>query len=263
MMTPFPAFVRRDVLATISYRTAVVFDLAWGSIQVFLYFFISRVVGLSPSADLGRAPTYFAFALAGILMSLIVSSAASEIASRLRDEQLTGTLELLVAQPIRGGTLALATAGFPFAYALARVALYLAIAIGALDLSTSHTSWVGVAVMLLVAGLAFVGLGVAAAAVTLVLKRAAVIDVAIFGMTFVSGALFPLNVLPAWLRPLGDVMPTKPAFDGLRAALFGSGGWGEDAVVLTGITVVVLPLSLWAFEAAITHAKRKGTLAQY
>jgi ABC-type multidrug transport system permease subunit len=262
-VTALPAFLRRDVLATTSYRTAVAFDLAWGSIQVFLYFFISRVVGLSPSADLGKAPTYFAFALAGILMSLIVSSGASEIASRLRDEQLTGTLELLVAQPIRGGTLALATAGFPFAYALGRVVLYLAIAIGALSLSTSHTSWIGVAVMLVAAGFAFLGLGIAAAAVTLIFKRAAVIDVAIFGMTFVSGALFPLSVLPSWLRPLGHVMPTKPAFDGLRAALFGSGGWGEDALILAGVAIVVLPLAIWAFEAAINHAKRKGTLAQY
>ena len=52
-----------------------------------------------PAADLQGAPSYFAFAVAGILVSLVVASATAEIAGRVRDEQLTGTLELLCAQP--------------------------------------------------------------------------------------------------------------------------------------------------------------------
>jgi ABC-2 type transport system permease protein len=261
-VTQLLALARRDLLVTASYRTALVFDLGWGSVELFLYYFISRVVGLSPSASLGAAPSYFAFALAGILMSLIVSSAASEIASRLREEQLTGTLELLVAQPVRGVTLAVGTAGFPLVYAVTRVGLYLLIAVGALGLSTGRTDWAGVVVLLLVAGLAFLGLGIAAAAVTLVFKRASIVDAAIFAMTFVSGALFPLSVLPSWLRPIGDVMPTRPAFDGLRRALYG-GSWGRDAVVLGGIAAVALPIATRLFDAALVHAKRRGTLAQY
>jgi ABC-2 type transport system permease protein len=262
-VTTFAALGRRDFLLTSSYRTAVVFDVGWGTIQVLLYFFISRVVGLSPSADLGAAPSYFAFALAGILMSLIVSSATSDIGSRLREEQLTGTLELLVAQPLRGVELALGTATFPFVYAVVRVWLYLLIAVAGLGLSTSHTDWLGVVVLLVLGGLAFVGLGIAAAAVTLVFKRAAVVDAAIFAMTFVSGALFPLSVLPGWLRPIGKVMPTRPAFEGLRHALFGGGGWGLDALVLGAIAIVAIPVAVLLFDAALTHAKRRGTLAQY
>ena len=261
-MSALAALARRDLLLTASYRTGFAFDLAWGTIDVLVYYFISRVVGLAPGAGLQGAPSYFAFALAGILMSLIVSSAGSEIASGLRQEQLTGTLELLVAQPVRSASLAFGTAAFPFLYALARVALYLAIAVAGLGLATGSTDWLGVAAMLVVAGLAFVGLGIAAAAAVVVFKRGAIVDAAIFAMTFVSGALFPLSVLPGWLQAIGKVMPTRPAFDGLRAALFG-GSWGADALVLLGVAALTIPVSLVLFELALAHAKRRGTLAQY
>jgi ABC-2 type transport system permease protein len=261
-VTALAALARRDFLLTRSYRTGFVFDLGWGTVNVFLYYFISRVVGLSPGADLGAARDYFAFALAGILMSLIVDSASSEIASRLREEQLTGTLELLVAQPVRGVAIAFGTAAFPVAYAVARVFLYLAIAIGVLHLETANADWPGVVAMLLLAGLAFVALGIAAAAVTLVFKKVAIVGVAIFAMTFVSGALFPLSVLPGWLQPVGRYMPTRPAFEGLRGALYG-GGWARDAGVLAGIAAVGIPLAVLLFDAALAHAKRRGTVAQY
>jgi ABC-2 type transport system permease protein len=257
------ALAWRDFSVTRSYRAALVFDLAWGLVDLFLYYFLSRIVSAS-GADLHGAPSYFAFAVAGVLGSLIVGSATAEIASRMRDEQLTGTLELLTAQPIRTAELALGTAAFPLAYAVVRVALYFVVAVVALGLPTGKIDAVGVAVVLVLSGFAFIPLGIAAAAVTVVLKRGgAIVDAGVFAMTFVSGALFPLAVLPGWLQAIGKVMPTRPAFDGLRHALFGGGGWGGNALVLLAIGVVGAPLSIALLDAALRHARRAGTLAQY
>ena len=233
-------------------------------IDLVLYFFISKVVGPIPAADLSGAPSYFAFAIAGILASLIVASATTEIASKMREEQLTGTLELLVAQPLRGAQLAFGTAAFPFAYAIARVGLYLGIAVVVLNLETTTIDWLGVVVMLLLAGAAFVRSGVLAAAATVVFKRGgSIVDAAIFAMTFVSGALFPLSVLPGWLEPIGKAMPSRFAYDGLRAALFTGEGWSADALVLLAIAVVGIPLSVLVFGRALGYAKKRGTLSQY
>ncbi|MBA3841369.1 MAG: ABC transporter permease [Actinobacteria bacterium] len=253
----------RDFVTTRSYRAALVFDLVWGVVDLLLYFFISKIVNLA-GADLHGAPSYFAFAVAGVLGSLIVGSATAEIASRIREEQLTGTLELLTAQPIHTAELALGTAVFPLLYAVVRVALYFAIAVVALDLPTAHTDLLGATVLLLLSAFAFLPLGIAAAAVTVVLKRgSAIVDAGVFAMTFVSGALFPLSVLPGWLRAIGRVMPTKPAFDGLRHALFGGGGWGGDALILLTIGCIGAPLSVALLDAGLRHARRTGTLAQY
>ena len=96
------------------------FDLAWGVIDLLLYYFISDIV--DPTADeLGAAPSYFAFATAGIVMSLVVYATSTEVAYRVRDEQLTGTLEMLCAQPLRPVELALGVTAFPLVFAVARV----------------------------------------------------------------------------------------------------------------------------------------------
>lgn len=263
-MSALAALARRDFLLQRSYRLALGFDLAWGVIDLVLYYFISKVVGPVTEADLQGAPSYFAFAVAGILMALVVGSATADIASRIREEQLTGTLELLCAEPLRSVQLAFGTAAFPFAFAIARVALYTGIAVVLLDLPTAEVDWVGVAVILALGGLAFVGLGILAAAVTVVFMRgASIVDAVIFGMTFVSGALVPMSVLPGWVEAIGSLMPTAPAFEGLRDALFVGSGWGPEALILMGVAVVLVPLSVLAFDAALRHARRRGTLSQY
>jgi ABC-2 type transport system permease protein len=257
------ALFGRDLSMQRSYRFSLAYDLFWGLMEVVLYYFVSRVVGGIPAEDLGRAPTYFAFALAGILMALIVGSATGEISSRVREEELAGTLEALVAQPVRAWELATGWAAFPLLWAFARLALYLALAVAMLDLDASEVSWAGVLLMLAAAALAFFPLGVLAAAATVVFKRGgAIVGVAIFAMTLLGGALFPVSVLPGWLEAIGKVMPTRFAFDGMRAALFG-GGWGGDALVLTAIGVVAVPLSVWLFALALERAKQDGSLAQY
>ncbi len=263
-MNAIAALARRDFLVARSYRIAFAFDLAWGVIDLLLYFFLSHIIGDEGSTDLHGAPSYFAFAVAGVLASLVVGSATSAISASIRTEQVTGTLEMLVAQPIRTFELAFGTAAYPFAYALARVGLYLLIAIAALHLPTGKIDWLGLLVMLPAAGVAFVPLGILAAAVTVVFKRGqSIVDALIFGMTFISGAVIPISVLPGWLQPIGNVMPTKPAFDGLRDALFRDGGWGIDALKLLAFGAVGVPIAVYALERAFRRAKRTGSLAQY
>jgi ABC-2 type transport system permease protein len=251
---------RRDFVQARSYRTALAFDLGWGVVNVLVYYFISKV--FPQSGGLGKAPSYFAFAFAGILVSLVVSSTASDVASKLREEQLTGTLEMLVAQPLRSAEIALGAAVFPTGYALARVVLYVLVAVSVLDLRTGETRWTGVVLILVLSTGAFLALGIAAAAAVLVLKKVAVVDVAIFAMTFVSGALFPLSVLPGWLQAVGRDMPTEPAFAGMRAGLYG-GSYAGDAAILAGVGLVGVPISLLLFARALAYAKRRGTISEY
>lgn len=263
-MSALLALARRDFLIAASYRLPFFADVSWGVIDLVLFFFISRVVGPVPAADLQGAPSYFAFAVAGILLSLMIGSATGDIAGRIRDEQLTGTLELLCAQPLRTWQLAAGYAAYPLIYAAVRVGVYLVIAVVALDLATDDTDWLGVVVMLAVSALSFGTLGILAGAAVLAFKQGeGVVDAAVFAMTFVSGALFPLSVLPDWLEPVGRAMPTSFAFDGLRDALFGGSGWATEALALLAIGLVGIPLAMLVFAAALRHAKRRGNLAEY
>ena len=258
------SLARRDFEINRSYRTAFVLDLFWGAIDVLFYYYVSRIVGVSPETDLGAAPSYFAFALAGMAISVVILSATTTISGRIREEQLTGTLEFICANPVRSSEFALGTAAYPFMYASVRVGVYLVVGVAFLGLSAGDVNWAGVAVIVPLSAFSMLGIGVLAGAATVVFKRGgSVVTVAVFGMTFISGALFPIELLPAWLQPLGQAMPTAAALDGLREALYGGGGVWSAALILTAWGIVLLPLSLWLFAAAVDKARVQGALAQY
>jgi ABC-2 type transport system permease protein len=261
---PLLALARRDYSIFSSYRFALVFDLLYGLIDLLIYFFISRTFEDASTADLGGAPSYFAFVTVGIVITLVIGAASAEVGWRLREEQLTGTLETLVAQPIRSWQIALGVAGWPFAFAFARAAFYLFVAATLLDVDLSRASWAGGFLVLLAAALALLGLGIALGALVVAFKRGnnIVAFVSVI-LGFAGGAFFPLAVLPGWLEFIGKLLPTRFVFDGVRAALFAGSGWGGDALVLLGYSVIGLPLALWAFSTALRYAKRRGSLAEY
>jgi ABC-type multidrug transport system permease subunit len=261
---PLWALTRRDYSVASSYRFAIGFDLFYGLIDLLVYFFIARTFKGASSAHLGGAPSYFAFVTVGIVITLVISAASATIGLRLREEQLTGTLETLAAQPIRSWQIALGMAGWPFAFAIVRGAVYLLVAATLLGVDVSRASWVGVALVLLAAGLALLGLGVALGAAVVIFKRGNnIVGFVSLALGFAGGAFFPLAVLPGWLEFLGKLMPTRFIFDGTRAALFKGAGWGEDTLVLLAYSVIGLPLALWAFSRAVRHARRRGSLAEY
>lgn len=258
------AIARRDFEINRSYRVAFVLDIFWGAIDLLFYYYFSKIVGLAPSVDLDGAPSYFAFAVAGMAVSVLVLSATTTISSRVREEQLTGTLEFICANPVRSSEFALGTATYPFVYASVRVTIYLVLGVAFLGVAAGDVNWAGVAVIVPLSSFAMLGLGVLSAAATVVFKRGgSVVTVAVFAMTFISGALFPISLLPDWLQPIGEAMPTAAALDGLREALYGGGAVWSEALVLVGWAVVLLPVSLWVFAKAVKKARAQGALAQY
>ena len=75
--------------------------------------------------------------------------------------------------------------------------IYLVLGVAFLGLRAGDVNWAGVALIVPLSAFAMLGIGVLAAAATVVFKRGgSVVTVAVFGMTFISGALFPISLLP-------------------------------------------------------------------
>jgi ABC-2 type transport system permease protein len=250
-------------LLTRSYRNTFLLELILGVINMLVYYFISKTFPDVSSSELQGAPSYFDFAVVGIIVTVVVGATATQLAARVRQEQLAGTLEALFIQPLKSAEVALGLVGLPFLFAMVRAAFYLAVASIFLNLEVSNASWVGAAVMLLVTGAAMGTIGIATGAFVLVVKRGDLLTgMILFAMGFVSGSVFPVSVLPSWLQPIGAIVPTRFAFDGLRAALFGT-SWYGDALGLAAFAVVFLPLAIWFFAGALSWSKRRASLAQY
>ena len=242
----------------------MVLDLAFGAISVLVYYFISQTFKGATTNNLSGASNYFDFAAVGVVVTMVVTAAGIGLARRVREEQLTGTLEALVAQPVRTAELFSGLGALPFLLACVRSLIYLIVAALLLNLDVSHTNWVGFVAMLVATGAAMSAVGMLAGGIVLVVKRGEVlIGVLILAMTLVGGAYFPIEVLPSWLQPLAEVVPTRFAYDGLRQALFDGGGWSGDVLALLAFTAVAVPAALWLGGHALAFARRRGTLSQY
>jgi ABC-2 type transport system permease protein len=264
VVRPFVALVRRDFQVRRSYRVAFALDLVLGFLNLLIYYFISRTFADVGTADLGGAPSYFAYALVGIVLGVIVAAATMETASVLRQEQLTGTLEALATQPVNAMQLSLGLAVLPIVFATLRVTFYLLVAAVWLHIDVARASWGGLAAIFVATALAMLAIGVTSCAVVLVVKRGdALVGMVIFGMGILSGAVFPVSVLPAWLGAIGELLPMRFAFDGARSAIFEGRGWSGDVAFLLVFSAVVLPMSLLLFREALALARRSGSLGQY
>jgi ABC-2 type transport system permease protein len=258
------AIVERDFAITRSYRLAFVLDIFFVVVNLAVFYFISRTFRNATTADLHGAPSYFAFAAVGIALTTVIDTASVGLARRVRDEQLTGTLEVLLTHPIRIAELAFGLAGFPFVFALIRTTVYLIVVAFWANIDLTVEKVFGLVVVLVASGVAFCALGVLLAAITLIVKRGdTLIGMLVYAMGFISGAFFPVSVLPDWIEAVGRVMPTRFAFDGLRSAMFHGSGWGADAGLLVLYGLVGIPLALWLFNRALQLGRRRGSLGQY
>jgi ABC-2 type transport system permease protein len=256
--------VRRDYLITRSYRLAFALDAFGGVVYLGTYFFISETFEGVPSGSLQGAPSYFAFAAVGAAIGAVIDTVTTGIALQLREEQLTGTLEMLAVQPVTSSDLCLGLVGFPFLFGLFRAALYLIVGGIWMNLSVTTVSWPGVVVMFVLTGAALATLGISSGALVLLFKRGLmIVGLGISLMTLLSGAVFPTSTLPDWLQPIAKVLPLRFAFDGVRSAMFQGGGWQWDALWLAVFGFTGIPIALFAFDRAFFHTKRKAALGQY
>lgn len=256
------ALARRDWLVSRSYRIAFLLDLLFGVLSLLIYFFISRTFGDETTRDLAGADTYFDFAAVGVALAVVIQASSVRLAQRVREEQLTGALEILIAQPITALELALGMAGFHFLFAVVRAVAYLFVAGSLLGADFSQADWGGFFVVLAAAGVALIPIGVLLGGTVLVLRRAETpAAFVMLGLSLLGGAYFPISVLPGWLQPLAEVLPTTFAFEGVRAALYRGEGWPLPALKLLAFGLIALPVTVVLFRGALDGARRRGSLS--
>jgi len=80
---------------------------------------------------------------------------------------------------------------------------------------------------------------------------AGVMNFVIFPMFFASSALYPLAVMPGWLKAVAHVNPLTYEVEGLRGFLLGGGHPGVDLLVTLAWFVVLMAAATRAYPKAI------------
>jgi ABC-2 type transport system permease protein len=97
----------------------------------------------------------------------------------------------------------------------------------------------------------FIGLGLVFASKIKDMQGYSIImNFVVFPLFFLSGALYPLNNLPAWLRVLSYLDPLTYGVDGLRGALVGLAvrGIPLNLIIMAAVSALMVFLGAWSFE---------------
>jgi ABC-2 type transport system permease protein len=262
------AFIRRELAALGGYRTAFIIRIFGFGLAAASLLFLSRFVGaaINPHLAVYRG-NYLGFVVIGFLATEFQQVGVSGLAQRIRFAQMMGTLEAEVATPAPPWMVLGAPPVYEFAASSLRSAAYLLGAKLLLGLDLSRVNLVSLAISVPLIIAAFSGLGLLAAATTMLVRRMNPVAMVIGSLSFfLSGVMYPVTVLPAWLREVGRLLPLTHALAVLRGALLVGAGPGELRESLLALLIfagVLAPIGAGLFAFALKRARVDGSLSHY
>ena len=99
------AFLKRDFLIEVSYRTAFVLQAFGIVLSILIWKFIAGFVNHPSDAPGMENYDYFAYVVLGLAFFHFLSSAVTAFSTKVRNEQMTGTLEAMLVTPTAAGTI--------------------------------------------------------------------------------------------------------------------------------------------------------------
>jgi ABC-2 type transport system permease protein len=206
------------------------------------------------SMQFGRMQgNYQAFLFPGIIgMALLVTSIRSGI-SIIRDQE-QGFLRVVLLAPVSRSAIVLGKAfgGCTVAVFQGIVILLLSFIVG-VSLSPQIALY-SIGIMILMAfGLVCTGLIIASFQKSFEGFNL-IMSLLIMPMFFLSGSLFPIHILPEWMKTLTYVNPLTYGVDALRMVIIGMSTFSLriDLVILACFAFLMLAAAAWTFERKST-----------
>jgi ABC-2 type transport system permease protein len=268
--TVVSASVRRALVEETSELTPLVLQLVSFGLGLLSQAFLGNLVDAGSNAALGAYQGHFAtFLLLGLAFLDLQNSTVGGLSHAIRNAQLHGSLESMLATPTPVSRLLFALAVPDVVLALFRLVLYAAAGALLFHLQLGDVNLLGLGAVLIAAIAAFAALAVSGAALTMILRRADPLSLLVAATSVIAGGVFyPRSILPKWLVVTGDLLPIAPALDALRAAVVYGAGPTEPSVVhpllrLVLFVTIVGPLGGWLFARALAKARHDGSLTSF
>lgn len=196
---------------------------------------------------------YLSFILPGIIaLSALAGAVGGGIV--LLDERLRGITKEYLVSPIPRLSILLGNAASTATKALLQALLMLVVGIlmGA-QLGGNPLGWLGALVLVALFALGFSGIALAVAAVSRsIMGYHGMIFLFNLPLLFASNALYPLSVLPVWMRTLVLFNPTTYLIDAMRVLAFDA----QPTLPLLGSVAVVVLFALLGIWLALTAFQR-------
>lgn len=262
------AFIKKEFVTSLSYRYSFFSGIIFSLIAFLFYFAMADVFKIAVITELiPYGGNYVAFIITGAMLWQIVTLGLYSISSKFTLEMFTGTLETIYLSRTNILLVLIGVSLFSLLTNLALVIVSLLIAVLIFNITIYFNNIVLAFLILVLTYLSMLGFGMIFAGITIVTKSIGqLVSVFTLFLSFISGVLFPIELLPETLQQLSALSPLTYALDALRNVLLvGTGFEGITAplAMLALISVVLIPIGYKTFFVCLNIAKKQGTLAQF
>jgi ABC-2 type transport system permease protein len=250
-----------------TYKSQALFTVLGWLLPVFLYYFIANYFSHQISDAVSPyATSYIGFFIVGLAFQGYVSALVSSLSQRIRTEEEMGTLEHLMLSPTSPSSILIYTMLWPLLLNSVQAAAVLLVGIYLLGVRL-HVDVLATVILAVLVLASNVGIGMMAAAYTLFAKQGN--PISLFFSTFsvfISGAVFPVTLLPAAIRYISYAIPLTWGLVALRMTMLQGASLqlvSSYTVYLAVACLITIPLGLYAFRRAFDFVRRQGTLSGY
>jgi ABC-2 type transport system permease protein len=259
------AVVRLEAIDLVSYPLNAVLYHVSVLVPVGLAFFFARLLPPGQEA-VGR--DYFTFAIIGYASLVVLQGALSGLAKSIELAQTVGTFETLLVEPASWRLLPLVLSTYHVfsSYVSSLVILLVGVGLGA---HIDSSGIPGFFALLSVGMLASLGIGSIVASMILLAKRASLILTG-YSMVagLVAGSMFPIQLIPGWIRWIAYVIPETYVIDSGRQLLMPEPPAAivpvtTSFLLVAAIAVVTAVAGTALFSRAMEYSRRMGLLSGY
>jgi len=263
------AFFRRDFQNQVSYRLSFVLQILGIFPIVLMFFFLSRLVDGNEISGVLRqyGGMYFPFVLIGISIQNYLTMAMNTFSASIRDSQLSGTLEAIMATPVSVPAFLAGSTAYSFVFNSFRILIYFGFGLLLFHFTLEWSRIpLGLLIMILTIT-AFSSLGIFSASFIIFFKKGDPVNWLVnVASWLLGGVYYPVAILPEWLQKIAFAIPMTHTLESFRLTLLGGQGLYDirnHMLALLAWTVIGLPLSCFCFNYALNRSRRQGTIGHY
>lgn len=263
------AFLRKDLAIAVSYRLQFLFQFSQIFFSLAVIYFIGRMLESSGRPNILKeySVDYFSFALVGLAANSYLKTGLVAITNDMRQTMNQGILEAMCASPVAYPRLLLFMSLWPFAFETIRVAFYFLLGILVFGMRLPQANWIGSVIVLLLTLPSFLMLGIASSSLLILVKKGDPINWFFTSVSgILAGTMFPIAVLPGWLRVVALCLPLTHALEAMRRCLLAGATFGDIQDHLTALLlflVVLFPATVVINRVCMARARRTGAFSTY
>ena len=260
----------KDFKIAISYKLQFAFSIISIFITIYTFYLISKLIDSGSTIHLNEYDnSYLFFLIFGIISAEISLNLIINPARSVREMQLTGVFEELIASGRPIYQIALSTFMYPLFWLFLKLLIYSVFSsiVFGLDIYFLNISFITIyASFVFVIGM--IGIGLISISMVILVKSSDFIGNIYLSLSALFGGVaYPISVLPNFLQKFSEILPTKHYLEILRKDAQSNSINIEDfyhqAYALSFLSILLICVSIYLLNFAIKVAKKNGSLLYY